>query len=116
MRLRSNVIGALNLFRTEPTSLDGDDLAVAQALADVATIAILQHRHAVDADLVNAQLVAALDSRIIIEQAKGVIAERRSITPDAAFTLLRASARSHNLRLADLARRVVVGAANPDNL
>ena len=116
MRLRSNVIGALNLFRTEPTSLHGDDLAVAQSLADVATIAILQHRHAVDVEHVNQQLAAALVNRIIIEQAKGIIAERRSITPDEAFKLLRSSARNHNQRLAELARSVVDGMDNPDNL
>ena len=79
MRLRGTVIGALNLFRTEAGSLNDDDVAVAQALADVATIAILQHRNASDLDVVNAQLRTALDSRIIIEQAKGMIAARHAL-------------------------------------
>ena len=79
MRLRGTVIGALNLFRTETGSLNDDDVAVAQALADIATIAILQHRNASDLDVVNAQLRTALDSRIIIEQAKGMIAERTTL-------------------------------------
>ena len=78
MRLRRQVIGALNLFRTETGSLSGDDVAVAQALADIATIAILQHRTALDAHAVNDQLTQALNWRIVIEQAKGMIAERKS--------------------------------------
>ena len=85
MRLRGNVIGALNLFRTERGSLSDDDVTVAQALADIATIAILQNRTSVVAAEVNAQLSAALTSRIVIEQAKGIIAERRRVTIDAAF-------------------------------
>ena len=113
MRLRGNVIGALNLFRTERGSLSDDDVTVAQALADVATIAILQNRTSVMAAEVNAQLSAALTSRIVIEQAKGIIAERRQATIDAAFTTMRRHARNHNLRLADLARSVVEGSLDP---
>jgi GAF domain-containing protein len=109
MRLRGTVIGALNLFRNAPGSLNDDDLAIAQALADVATIAILQNRTSVEAAEVNAQLAAALTSRIVIEQAKGVIAERRRMSIDTAFDAMRRHARSHNLRLADLARATVDG-------
>ena len=116
MRLRGTVIGALNLFRTEAGSLNDDDVAVAQALADVATIAILQHRNASDLDVVNAQLRTALDSRIIIEQAKGMIAARTRLPMDQAFTRLRSHARSHNQRLADLASSVVNGTLDPGTM
>jgi len=112
MRLRGNVIGALNLFRTERGSLSDDDITVAQALADVATIAILQNRTSVMAAEVNAQLTAALTSRIVIEQAKGIIAERRRVSIDTAFAHLRRHARNHNLRLADLARATVDGSVD----
>ena len=77
----------------------------AQALADVATIAILQHRVGLEAHVVNEQLNEALNSRIVIEQAKGVIAERAGIDTDEAFARLRNYARSNNLRLADVAAR-----------
>ena len=113
MRLRGNVIGALNLFRTERGSLSDDDVTVAQALADVATIAILQNRTSVMATEVNAQLSAALTSRIVIEQAKGIIAERRRVSIDAAFAALRRHARDHNLRLAELAKATVDGEFDP---
>ena len=79
MRLRSQVIGALNLFRYQPGALNDGDVIVAQALADVATIALLQHRTAVAAEVVNEQLTGALNSRIVIEQAKGIIAERHHL-------------------------------------
>jgi GAF domain-containing protein len=109
MRLRGNVIGALNLFRTETGSLTDDDVLVAQALADIATIAILQNRNTVAVTEVNAQLSTALSSRILVEQAKGIIAERRRISVDEAFSQLRRHARNHNLRLVDVARRTVDG-------
>ena len=110
MRLRGAIIGALNLFRAETGYLDEQDVLAAQALADVATIAILQHRVGLQAHLVNEQLNEALNSRIVIEQAKGVIAERAGIGTDEAFQRLRHHARSNNLRLADLAREVASGA------
>lgn len=109
MRLRGQIIGALNLFRTETGSLGPDDVAAAQALADIATIAILQNRTAVEAKVINEQLSTALSSRIIIEQAKGVIAERQGLSVDEAFSWLRGHARNRNLRLAEVARRTVVG-------
>jgi GAF domain-containing protein len=114
MRLRGQVIGALNLFRTETGSLDDDDVAIAQALADFATIAILQNRVAIEQRDVNAQLTAALSSRVAIEQAKGMIAERQQLAVDQAFDRLRRHARNHNLRLADVARDTVSGAIDPD--
>src|SRR2546421_1869673 len=76
MRLRGSVIGALNLFHVEPGEMREADIDVAQAFADVATIAILQHRAAQEAQVINEQLTHALNSRIVIEQAKGMIAER----------------------------------------
>jgi GAF domain-containing protein len=113
MRLRGSVIGALNLFRSETGSMNDDDVAVAQALADVATIAILQNRAAVEAQEVNTQLTNALSSRIVIEQAKGMIAERQQLSIDQAFDRLRRYARGHNLRLADAARDTVAGRLDP---
>jgi GAF domain-containing protein len=109
MRLRGNIIGALNLFHTEPTQMRADDIEAAQALADVATIAILQHRAALEAQVLNEQLSHALNSRIVIEQAKGVIAEREHLDMEQAFARLRAHARNHNRRLADVARDVIDG-------
>ena len=77
MRLRNEVIGALNVFSMSPTPLDEADRMVAQSLADIATIGILQERALNDARVVTSQLEAALESRIAIEQAKGIVAERR---------------------------------------
>jgi GAF domain-containing protein len=116
MRLRSRVIGALNLFRSTPGSLTDDDVAAAQALADIATIAIVQHQAALDAQLLNKQLTEALTSRIVIEQSKGMIAERRRLPMDAAFAALRHHARNNNLRLADVARTIVDGSLDPNDL
>lgn len=116
MRLRGQVVGALNLFRSETGSLTADDVVVAQALADVATIGILQHRATSDARVVNEQLNHALKSRIVIEQAKGMVAEHAHIDMDAAFARLRTHARNHNLRLADLAATVVDGTTALDSL
>ena len=109
MRLRGVVIGALNLFNQTTGDMPRPDLDAAQALADIATIGILQHRLALEAQTVNAQLEHALNSRILIEQAKGMIAERTGVSVETAFKTLRDHARSHNLRLADLARDVVTG-------
>jgi GAF domain-containing protein len=116
MRLRGDIIGALNLFRTQTGSLNADDVAIAQALADIATIAILQNRTTVATRELNIQLESALESRILIEQAKGVIAERRHIPVDEAFAQLRHHARNHNLRLADVARSTVDGILDPSTL
>jgi GAF domain-containing protein len=107
MRVRQSVIGALNLFNDVPGALDEADLLAARALADVASIAILQHRAVRDARTVNEQLNHALNNRILIEQAKGVLAERAGIEVDAAFTRMRGYARDNDLRLVDIARKVV---------
>lgn len=109
MRLRGSVIGALNLFRAGPGEMGQADLEVAQAFADVATIAILQHRAAQEAQVINEQLTHALNSRIVIEQAKGMIAERLELDMERSFAALRNHARNHNLRLADVANDVIAG-------
>ena len=109
MRLRGNVLGALNLFHIEPGDMSSADVEAAQALADVATIALLQHRAALEAQLLNEQLNHALNSRVVIEQAKGMLAERQALDLESAFSVLRNHARNHNLRLADVARSLVDG-------
>ena len=109
MRLRKRTIGALNLFRTSADALADRDIVAAQAFADVATIGILQNRAVEEANTVNNQLTAALNSRILIEQAKGMVAERMGIAMEQAFTKLRSHARAHNLSLSDLATQVVRG-------
>jgi len=110
LRLRDERVGALNLFRTEVGAMSPTDIAVGQALADVATVGILHQRTLTHADLISQQLQGALNSRVIIEQAKGVLAERGSIDMDRAFVLLRAHARKTQQRLADVARAVVANA------
>ena len=109
MRLRGSVIGALNLFRIDEGEMRDADVVAAQALADVATIGILQHRAVRESQVVNEQLAHALHSRIVIEQAKGVVAERAKLDMEQAFDQLRTYARSHNARLVDVAGEVVEG-------
>jgi GAF domain-containing protein len=106
MRLRGTVIGALNLFNNYLGDMRQADIVAAQAMADVATIAILQHRATHEAQVINEQLNHALNSRIVIEQAKGMLAERLDIDLEQAFTRLRNHARNHNRRLADVARDI----------
>jgi transcriptional regulator with GAF, ATPase, and Fis domain len=110
LRLRNEHVGALNLFLNETGHMSPADVAVGQALADVATIGILHQRILTRSELVNQQLQTALNTRLIIEQAKGVLAERGGVDMDRAFNLLRGYARRNNRRLADLARDVVDGA------
>jgi GAF domain-containing protein len=116
MRLRTHIIGVVNLFRAATGSLDDDDVAAAQALADIATIAILQHRDTVDTHHLNQQLNEALTSRVVIEQAKGMIAERHHVSVDDAFHTLRQHARRNNHRLADVARSIVDGTLDANHL
>jgi GAF domain-containing protein len=107
MRLRADVIGALTLFRTYNGPLTVDDVGVMQGLADVATIGILHERALRESDIAQQQLQQALSSRVVIEQAKGVIAQTRSLDMDSAFRLLRDYARSNQLNLRDVAELVV---------
>lgn len=109
MRLRTEVIGALDLFDTTARSLDDQTVRIGQALADVATIGLLQRRAIRRRDALTEQLQSALTSRILIEQAKGVLAERLDISVSAAFSMLRGAARKSNRRLSDLAQAVVDG-------
>lgn len=109
MRLRGSVIGALNLFHVATGEMQEPDVVAAQALADVATIAILQHRAAREAQLLNEQLQHALTNRVVIEQAKGVVAERQGLNMEQSFAVLRAYARNHNRLLADVAGDVIDG-------
>jgi GAF domain-containing protein len=116
MRLRDDRIGALNLFSRRTGGLNDEDKDIAQALADIATIGVLQARAIHDGQVIASQLQTALESRIAIEQAKGILAEYAGITVDDAFTRLRTYARTNNTKLTDAARRVVSGVVNPQLL
>lgn len=116
MRLRTESLGAMNLFRVAPGEMPIEDLASAQALADVATIGILQHKAVRDARMVIDQLQTALNSRIAIEQAKGFIAQRVGISIDEAFNRIRKYARDHNLGLTETARRIVDRTLDPNEV
>jgi GAF domain-containing protein len=107
MRFRRNAIGALNIFSAAPLPFDDDDIAVVQAIADVATIAILQERAVASAELLTEQLQHALNSRIMIEQAKGFVARTHGISVDQAFDMLRSYAHTNQVRLTDLCLEVV---------
>jgi GAF domain-containing protein len=106
MRLRGQIIGTMNLFRTKRGALSGRDAAVAQALTDVATIGILHEHIAREGAILAEQLHHALDSRIFIEQAKGMVSHSRSIPMDDAFTVLRTHARNNNLTIRSVAEGV----------
>lgn len=109
LRLRSEVIGALNIFRKSPGVLSPSDTRLAQALADVATVGLLQERAVTARDTLAEQLQTALNSRIVLEQAKGMIAERTGLQMSEAFQILRAYARRHGDKLSDVAARVIDG-------
>jgi hypothetical protein len=114
MRLRGAVIGALNLFGRDEGVLSEEDIVAGQALAAVATIAILQQQVVSEARIVNDQLNTALTSRVVIEQAKGVLAERSGLSMQAAFAAMRRYARDNNLRLAEVAGHVIDRTLGPD--
>lgn len=107
LRLRQRTIGALNLMNTGSAAMDAHQILAARALADVATIAILQERALRERDALARQLQTALDSRVVIEQAKGVIAHTRGSSIEDAFTALRNHARSTNRPLGEVAAAVV---------
>ncbi len=108
MRLRGTVIGALNLFHAE-AGRHGTDIGAAQALADIATIAILEPRSTLKVQVVNQLRQHALNSRVVIEQDKGVVAERQGLDIEQALTALRNHARNQNLRLVVLVEDVIGG-------
>ncbi len=107
MRARTDTIGALNLFRGNDKPFSDAELEIARAMAQVATIALIQERAIRERSLLVEQLQAALHSRVVIEQAKGMLAEHLSTTVDEAFRLLNRYTRDHNRRLTDVARDVV---------
>lgn len=113
LRLRDATIGALNLFSVGQVPMTEADAVVARALADLACISIIQHRTADERQRTNEQLSYALNSRIVIEQAKGIIAERAGVEVSEAFDRLRRYARDHNRRLTDVAHATIDGTLKP---
>jgi transcriptional regulator with GAF, ATPase, and Fis domain len=113
LRLRQQVIGALNLFGTGTGTLAPADVQVVQALADVATIGLLQERAIRRGEVLTEQLQGALNSRVVIEQAKGALARTHNVGVDAAFEKLRSYARNHNRKLSDVAHAVI---SEPDTI
>jgi len=109
LRLRDQTIGAMNLFLARPGELSSEDVALSQGLADIATIGLLQERAVRQQHLLSEQLLGALNSRIVIEQAKGMVAERHNLNMDAAFSALRDHARTSRTRLVSVAERVLNG-------
>jgi GAF domain-containing protein len=113
LRLRDQTIGGLNLFGARAVPVPAGDQRLAQALADVATIGILQQRSAHRSAMLAEHLQRALNSRVIVEQAKGVLAERHAQSMDVAFDTLRTHARDHNIKLTELAIAIVHGDFDP---
>ncbi|HET9873042.1 MAG TPA: GAF and ANTAR domain-containing protein [Propionibacteriaceae bacterium] len=107
MTLRDQVIGGVNLFTSDGRTLDPADLRIVRAFAHVATVGLLQERAIQQASLLTSQLERALSSRLVIEQAKGAIAQRHGVTVDEAFTALRGYARRNHHKLTDLAAAYV---------
>ena len=116
LRLRGTVLGAFGMFLLTPGGIDGEAEAVVQAMADVATIGLLQQRELDRAHAVEGQLQRALQTRIGIEQAKGIISEQMGISMDEAFTLLRGYSRDHNQKLHDTSRDIVRGVLSAGDL
>jgi len=116
LRLRGRVLGVLNLFCTERTTLSDADVDLGQALCDIATVGLLQERTLRQAEVLAEQLQSALNSRVLLEQAKGVLAERATISVDQAFTLMRAYARRNNQQLIAVAAAVIEGTISESTL
>lgn len=116
LRLRADVIGALNLFSTHPGALTDDNLHIGRALADVATVGILHERTVQRHEVVIEQLEGALNSRIVIEQAKGLLAAHGTLPMDEAFRQLRYYARNNGARLTQVARDLADGHLDPNLL
>lgn len=116
MRLRGQIVGALNLFSTDTGPLSRRDLLVARALADTATIGILQERAIRRNEVLTEQLQSALTSRVVIEQAKGLLAHSGDIAPGEAFNRLRSFSRSNNIRISQVAEQLMQGALAPDRI
>ena len=116
LRLRGNVLGTLGLFGTTVGAFSTSDMTLGQALADVATVALVQDRAAADKATVNEQLQTALTSRVVLEQAKGVLAQQGKLSMERAFVVLRQYARDHNQRLSDVAQALVSRSLLPQQL
>lgn len=116
LRLRKRVIGALNLFGTDLGQMEQQEVRIVQALADIATIGLLQERAIRRGEVLTEQLQAALNGRIVIEQAKGVLAQMHGCSTDEAFTKLRAYARRNRLRLGDVARDIATDPSSIEGL
>lgn len=116
MRLRDQTIGALNLFRLEPGRLTEADQGIGQAMADVATVGLIQERAIAASELLATQLQTALHSRVQLEQAKGILAERTGLPMDQSFQLMRDYARSRNRRLSDIAAQIIDGLLDDEML
>lgn len=116
LRLRDSVVGAMNLFCTADSRLSDDDLALGQALADIATIGLLQERAVRQSGLIAEQLQTALDNRVLIEQAKGVLMASAGVAVDVAFQMMRGYSRRNNLPVKDVAARVVDRSLTADRL
>lgn len=113
LRLRDQTIGGLGLFDSRMQFVPPEDQRLGQALADVATIGIQQHRSAHRNSVLAEQLQHALNSRVLVEQAKGVLAERHALSMDAAFETLRRHSRNHNQKLTEVAASIVRGESDP---
>ena len=116
MRLRGTVVGALNLFRNEPGAVDIRAARAAQAFADMATIGILQQRAVQEARDIAAQLQTALNSRVVVEQAKGIVSERLHYDMEQAYQAMRGYARDRNLQLRRVAGSIVAGTLQAEGL
>lgn len=107
LRLRDKTIGSLTLLLEAGATATTEDLVIARALADIATIGILHERAMRETEALSQQLQHALNSRVVIEQAKGVVSHRQGVPMDDAFALIRAYARENGVRLGEVARRIV---------
>ncbi|GGF41416.1 GAF and ANTAR domain-containing protein [Subtercola lobariae] len=109
LRLRGDVVGSMNLVSDDPAPMSQPDIDLGQALADMATISLLQDRSSIAKTDLADQLQTALNNRVLIEQAKGILAARANVTPDVAFDMIRSHARSHNNKLLSDAQRIIDG-------
>jgi GAF domain-containing protein len=116
LRLRDRVIGAMNLFCVNRAALSAGDIELGQALADVATIGLLQERAVRESELLAEQLQTALNTRVLIEQAKGVLSARAHIDVDEAFQMMRSASRRTQRPLRELATAVIDGSLTPEQL
>jgi GAF domain-containing protein len=116
LRLRNETIGAMNIFNANFVELTSQEVNLAQALADAATIGILQERAVRHGVQLAGQLQQALNSRIVVEQAKGVVAERLQIGMDEAFDLMRGYSRGQRRRLSEVAASLIEGSLSVNDL